>query len=132
MPVSQTPAEEVALTADLILSTCTTARERTVAELLNYAAAVWDTLPVSMRDHVRAVARAHDADPKSLPPRLQEALNIMSRRGPVSELTAPAPEAVGADVKPAAPGCPQWRMTNGRADVCPMLHCRRCRYLDSL
>jgi hypothetical protein len=132
MPVSPTPAEEVAFTADLLLSTHTTDRERTVAELLNYAAAVWDTLPVSMRDHVRAVARAHETDPKTLPPRRQEALAVMAKRGPVRELTAPAPEDLSSDALPAAEGCAQWRMSNGRADLCPMSQCRRCRHLSSL
>lgn len=86
----QTPAEAVAFTADLMLTTHPTAREQAVAELLNYVANTWDQHPASLRDHAAAVARAHDTDPKTLPTRLQQALDTMVRRGPVTELTASA------------------------------------------
>lgn len=83
------PVDDVALTADLMLCTNPTAREQTVAELLNYLAATWDTLPSALHDHAVAVAHAHSTDPSTLPPRLQEALQTMAKRGPVVELTAP-------------------------------------------
>lgn len=128
----QTPAADVALTADLMLSTHPTARERTVAELLNYVAATWEQQTASLRDHAVAVAHAHTTDPSTLPPRLQEALAVMARRGPVRELTLHDREEASIDALPAAPGCTEWRMSNGRADVCPMRACRRCRHLSSL
>lgn len=128
----QTPAEAVALTADLMLITYPTGRERTVAELLNYVAATWEKQPAPLRDHAVAVAHAHSTDATALPPRLRQALDAMVRRGPVSELTAPAPDVVSIDDLPAVPGCAEWRMSNGRADVCPMRECRRCRLRSSL
>lgn len=84
-----TPPEFVAFTADLLLTGSTNDRERTVAELLNYVAATWDTLPAPMREHAIAVAVAHTTKPTDLPPRLQAALDVMARRGPVVELAAP-------------------------------------------
>jgi hypothetical protein len=92
-----TPAADIAFTADLMLSTHPTDRERTVAELLNYLASTWDQLPAALRDHASAVARAHTTDPKSLPPRLQEALETMARREPIVELTAAPTEQAGED-----------------------------------
>lgn len=90
-----TPAEELAFDADLLLSTTTTDRERTVAELLNYVAATWDHHTPSLREHAQAVARAHTAPREDLPPRLRAALDVMARRGPVVELTAPDAEEGG-------------------------------------
>lgn len=132
MNPDQTPAAYVALTADLMIISHPSDRERTVAELLNYVADTWDKHPVSLRDHAMAVARAHSTTREDLPPRLRTALDTMAKRGPVRELTEPAPEVVSIDALPAAPSCAQWRRSNGRADICPMPQCRRCRHLSSL
>lgn len=110
----QTPAEAVAFTADLMLTTHPTAREQAVAELLNYVADTWDQHPASLRDHVAAVARAHETDPKTLPTRLQQALDVMVRRGPVTELKAPvSPSTVTLDTIVAH------RSRDGRQLRCP-------------
>lgn len=36
------------------------------------------------------------------------------------------------DELPMAPGCMDWRRSNGRADLCPMPTCDRCQHLRSL
>lgn len=90
--IDRTPAEELAFDADLLLSTHATDRERTVAELLNYVAATWEQQTPSLREHAQAVARAHTTLGEDVPPRLRAALDVMARRGPVVELTAPAAE----------------------------------------
>ncbi|UJV42963.1 hypothetical protein [Streptomyces sp. AMCC400023] len=86
--INRTPAADVALTADLMLITHPTDRERTVAELLNYIAATWEHQTPSLREHAQAVAHAHTTNREDLPPRLRSALDVMARRGPVVELTA--------------------------------------------
>lgn len=56
-----------------------------------------------------------------------------------AEQPAAAPAVPEADldtaataIPEAAVNCTEWRMSNGRADVCPMSHCRRCRHMDNL
>ncbi|MFF4900479.1 hypothetical protein [Streptomyces sp. NPDC001068] len=77
-----TPAADVAFVADLMLCGADPASpERPLAELLNYLAANWDQLPTVLKDHTLAVATAHAPSRTGMPPRLQEALAIMDRRG---------------------------------------------------
>lgn len=81
-------AADVAFTADLLLCSHPSDRERRTAELLNYASAVWDTLPVPLREHLVSVAGAHADTRSDLPPSLRTALDVMGQRGRVVELTA--------------------------------------------
>lgn len=52
-----TPAETVALAADVLLMSNPLPRDRAVAELLNYVADTWDRHPAPVRDHALAIAR---------------------------------------------------------------------------